>query len=153
MIDRRGVDVPSFLAGIIRRTEDAMTPFARFAPVLAGLVMLLTITPSWGQPVCASPGCNPTVSDTHSNTAGGTGALSNVDTHANNLGSENTAFGWNALLSHTIGTGNTAIGAAALQSNTTGDVNTATGFFALHANTTGSSNTASGFALYSNTTG
>ena len=31
------------------------------------------------QPVCASPGCNPTASDANGNTAGGAGALSNVD--------------------------------------------------------------------------
>ena len=53
-----------------------MNSLVRHVVLLAGLVLLLTITPSWGQPVCVAPGCNPTVSDANNNTAGGTGALS-----------------------------------------------------------------------------
>ena len=37
--------------------------------VIAGLVLMLGVTPSWGGPP------NPTASDANGNTAGGTGAL------------------------------------------------------------------------------
>src|SRR5262245_53436741 len=110
----------------LRRMEDAMNPFARFVPVVAGLIMLLTITPSWAQPVCAAPGCNPTVSDDFENTAGGTGSLGSLIT-GRNSGRANTAFGMNALFSNTTGIANTAIGDSALSSNTTGTNNTASG--------------------------
>src|SRR5262245_36687579 len=123
---------------------------------LAGsLIMLLTITPSWGQPVCAAPGCNPTASDQHGNTGGGTEALIHVTgsgntafgDHAllsNSTGSDNTASGRGALESNIDGQNNTACGASALQFNTTGDNNTATGVHALNNNLTGSKNTAVG---------
>jgi hypothetical protein len=58
--------------------EDAMKAFARFSAMLTGLVLLLTSTPSWGQPTCSSPGCDPTASDLAGNTAGGTNALKAV---------------------------------------------------------------------------
>jgi hypothetical protein len=116
--------------------------------LVTSLVLLLNITPSWGQPVCASPGCNPTVSDAHANTAGGTNALMNV------LGFFNTAFGSAALQSTSTGGGNTAVGQNALTSNDIGEHNTASGAAALETNLTGSSNTAEGAgALESNTTG
>jgi hypothetical protein len=88
--------------------EDSMKPLARFAAMLTGLVLLLTITPSWGQPVCVAPGCNPTVSDANFNTAGGTGALSGVTS-----GTNNTAFGRSALAVTSSGDDNTAVGARA----------------------------------------
>src|SRR5262249_39830117 len=84
-------------------TGGATNPFARFVPVVAGLVLLLNVTPSWGQtPTCHSPGCNPTVSDGSLNTSGGTGALSFVDETLSG-GGYNTAFGFKAL--HFITTG------------------------------------------------
>src|SRR5262245_28137441 len=100
-----------------------MKPFAHSFGLVTGFVLLLTITPSWGQPVCASPGCNPTQSDTNRNTAGGNFALSIVnETPAG--GFDNTAFGFQALLQDIIGDLNTAFGAFALRSNT-GNGNTA----------------------------
>ena len=47
-----------------------MNSIARLAATAVGLVLVLTTTPSWGQPVL-----NPTVSDANGNTAGGTNAL------------------------------------------------------------------------------
>jgi hypothetical protein len=130
-----------------------MNSITRLVSLVAGLVLLLTITPSWGQPVCVAPGCNPTASDANKNTAGGTGALVNVDETING-GLDNTAFGFSALASTTIGDSNTATGKSVLQSNTTGSANTASGRHALTLNTTGNRNTASGRgALQSNTDG
>jgi len=128
-----------------------MNRVARLVAMVTGLVLLLNVTPSWGQtPVCVAPGCNPTVSDANQNTAGGTGALLNV----NALGFINTAFGFNALVTNTTGGANTATGAFALQDNIVGSSNTATGISALESNITGSFNTASGAAaLSSNTEG
>jgi hypothetical protein len=81
------------------------------------------------------------------NTAFGGGAL------ANNKGSSDSAFGFNALLSNTTGSNNTANGVGALATNTTSNNNTATGVHALH-NTSGRGNTADGVsALFSNSTG
>src|SRR5262245_31338820 len=133
--------IPSFFAGMTRRTEDAMKPFARLVPTVVGLALLLTITPSWGQPTCNLPGCNPTASDAKFNTAGGTHALEIVSGMFG--GFSNTAFGHSALAISTEGTANTAIGAGALGSNSTGVGNTATGAVALGANK-GSYNTAIG---------
>ena len=84
------------------------------------------------------------------NTAVGFNALRNNDT----TGTGNTAIGFEALVSNTGGVINTAIGSAALFSNTTGGGNTAVGAVALASNTTGRGNTATGgAALFSNTTG
>jgi hypothetical protein len=110
--------------------------------------MLVTITPSWGQPTCASPGCNPTVSDALGNTAGGTGALGSLGTTG-----ENTAFGNNALSSNTTGFGNTATGYGALQANTTGFGNAAHGNDALASNAIGGRNTALGEEALRGSTG
>jgi hypothetical protein len=111
--------------------------------VIAGFVLMLGVTPSWGGPP------NPTASDAKGNTAGGTAALQNVTN-----GSFNTAFGDNALPADTDGSFNTACGVNALSSNTTGSSNTASGYVALSANTTGDFNTAVGSqALFQNTTG
>ena len=72
----------------------------------------------------------------------------------NTTGSNNNAFGSQALSSNTSGPFNNAFGNGALASNTTGDRNTAMGEGAMIANTTGSQNTAVGVsALRNNTTG
>jgi trimeric autotransporter adhesin len=111
--------------------------------VIAGLVLMFGMTPSWGEPP------NPTASDGNFNTAGGTDALEVVGEGA----VWNTAFGFNAL-HNTSGNSNTATGARALSSNTTGEDNTASGHGALYSNTSGIENTANGTAaLGSNTTG
>ena len=147
-----------------------MTRSARLAAIVAVLMLAVNITPSWGQPVCASPGCNPTTTDSNANTAGGSVALKNVDETPLVGGVGNTAFGASALFSTTTGSFNTAVGDAALDSNSTGNhstavghnaladstgsKNTAIGSLALQGNTTGHHNTAAGFsALLTNTTG
>jgi hypothetical protein len=72
----------------------------------------------------------------------------------NNPGINNTAVGFNALLSNTSGFSNTATRAHALFNNTTGNNNTANGGNALHSNRTGNANTANGYlALETNSTG
>jgi hypothetical protein len=72
----------------------------------------------------------------------------------NNIGNENSFFGYQAGQSNTSGGGNTAMGYQALQANTTGALNLAIGALSLQVNTTGSNNTATGFgALARNTTG
>jgi len=131
-----------------------MNSIIRFVAQVALLVLLLSSTPSWSQPVCLVPGCNSTRSDDNGNTAGGTGALPIVVIVGPVQAFSNTAFGFDALFSNTIGNSNTAIGQAALAGNTTGNHNTANGLNALQGNTTGNSNTASGSsALNLNTTG
>jgi Chaperone of endosialidase len=127
-----------------------MNSITRLVAPMVALVLLLATPPSWGQPVCVAPGCNPTVSDANSNTAGGTGALGSLGSPA----FANTAFGKSALFGNTAGFSNTAVGVQALTSNTTGNSNTATGGSALANNTSGFQNTASGLsALMHNTTG
>jgi len=59
-------------------------------------------------------------------------------------GANNTASGFEALVSNTTGSQNTASGALALLNNT-GSKNTANGFEALVSNTTGNQNTAAGY--------
>lgn len=87
------------------------------------------------------------------NSAFGTGALT-----YNNVGNNNTAVGYSALLGQNNGfpvggNDNTAVGADALYSNKQNQ-NTAVGSQSLHANTNGTLNTASGFqSLYHSTTG
>ena len=81
-----------------------------------------------------------------------------VGANAGNLGTStgtnNSAFGVQALYSNTTGNNNVANGLQALRSNTTASNNTATGYRALYLNTTGASNVANGAnTLYSNTTG
>jgi hypothetical protein len=69
-------------------------------------------------------------------------------------GSYNSAFGFRALRRNTTGNYNSAFGNNALESNTTGANNTAVGYAALDANTTGIHNIAVGInALGANTTG
>ena len=89
---------------------------------IAGLVLLLGSRPAGAGPP------NPTPSDTHGNTAGGTFALLN-----NTTGVYNTAFGQGALYSNAAGNSNTAIGLNALINNA-GDYNTAIGVLALPNN-------------------
>jgi hypothetical protein len=73
-----------------------------------------------------------------------------LDSH--NIGFQNVATGFGALLSNTTGAQNTANGFQALNRNTIGSANTANGFDALQSNTEGFSNTAVGnAALLSNT--
>ena len=131
-----------------------MNRVTHLVAVVAGLVLLLSITPSWAQaPSCAVPGCNSTKSDTHDNTAGGSDALLNVD-ETDSGGFNNTAFGSIALMVNTTGDENTATGASTLWHNTTGFQNTAIGFQALASNISGNGNTACGTnALLENTTG
>ena len=102
--------------------------------VIAGLILMLGGTSSWGAPPNNDP------SDGAGNTASGTGALvSNI------IGIYNTANGFYALPTNTVGNYNTASGALTLYANTTGSNNTASGFQALSDNTTGSDNTAIGY--------
>jgi hypothetical protein len=108
---------------------------------------------------------NPTASDSHQNTAAGSGALNSeagnynmaagyYALHANTTGAYNTASGYFALSNNTTGTANVASGANALRYNATGNYNTANGYSALYNNGTGGFNTASGaHALFFNTTG
>ena len=110
---------------------------------IAGLILMLGGTSSWGAPP------NNDASDAVGNTAGGTAALANTTT-----GVFNTADGFAALFSNTTGSVNTAVGIDVLLSNTTGNNNTGTGAFALFRTTTGGNNTASGVdTLFNNTTG
>lgn len=75
-------------------------------------------------------------------------------TMASNTGSNNTAFGYHALLTNSSGSYNSAVGYKALSLNTTGIENTASGYQAGTANTSGSYNSAFGLlALALNTTG
>jgi hypothetical protein len=120
--------------------EASMNSIIRLVAVVGGLVLILNVTPSWGQILV-----NPTVSDANLNTAGGTGALSKVDETPGPVGgTANAAFGFDALFNHTTGHFNTASGLAALYNNTTGQANTASGEGAAYLNTTGERNTAVG---------
>ena len=85
---------------------------------------------------------------TNENTVFGDDAL------LNNTGDDNTAVGFNALLSNTTGFGNTAVGDTALPSNTNGGLNTAVGLSALSQNIRGNNNVAIGSsALLNNKNG
>jgi hypothetical protein len=141
--------------------EASMNSTIRLVVVVAGFVLLMHVTPSWGDTGAVffdfndnTAGGNPNnlFNGTFSgvgNTAFGADVLVNLTT-----GSQNTATGASALNSNTTGFNNTATGRGALQENTTGPNNTAIGFSALLSNTTGHSNTASGInALFNNTTG
>src|SRR5262245_34577217 len=98
---------------------------------------------------CAFPGAKRLSALINTNTAYGDGALQNPSFG----GTENSAFGFDALQHDTVGYDNTATGAYALMSNASGAGNTATGAEALLSNR-GSVNTATGWnALESNTNG
>ncbi len=79
----------------------------------------------------------------NNNTTGGTKALFNND------GSDNSAYGYEALYSNTEGYSNTASGAQALFFNRDGFMNTAYGNASMLRNTTGAFNTAIGFGALS----
>jgi len=80
----------------------------------------------------------------------GLSAITGGDTNANN----NSALGFQTLLSNITGNDNVAIGSAALKFNTTGSGNTAVGGIALGSNTTGSENVSIGVdSLMINSTG
>src|SRR5262245_32505462 len=88
--------------------EASMNSIIRLVAVVAGLVLLLNVTPSWGQ------SWNPTASDAGRNTAGGTNAL------PEGTCCDNTAFGYRALGLGTFGLSgdrNTAFGSGALANN------------------------------------
>jgi hypothetical protein len=109
--------------------------------LVASLIMLRNVTPSWGQgqtPVCSVPGCNPTASDSNRSTAGDTGAL-NIVYETVQGGVDNTAFGFYALLLNTSGGKNTAVGGKTLQ-NSLGTKNTGIGFQAGATLTNGNNN-------------
>ena len=82
------------------------------------------------------------------NTATGVSALQ----YNNSSGVNNTANGYQALLSNTDGYGNTASGSSALFNNLTGVDNTAVGYYALLGNTTGSNNVGIGVIAGASTT-
>ena len=91
---------------------------------------------------------NTTTTGTNNTATGYQALLSNIG------GYQNTADGYVALKGNTTGHDNTASGSFALYSNTWGYNNTAIGANALNRNTGGVDNTASGIdALVSNTTG
>jgi trimeric autotransporter adhesin len=74
--------------------------------------------------------------------------------YSNTTGGRDNAIGYQALYSNTTGTYNNAFGLEALYSNTTGGNTVAFGHVALYSNTTGGSNVAVGYSsLFSNTTG
>src|SRR5262245_42545649 len=127
-----------------RHMEASMSRFARFVSVVAGLIMLMSITPSWGQ----DQTYNPTASDNDGNTAGGSSALLQVQT-----GSDNTAFGRAALFNNLNASNNTAVGADALGLNSTGNNNSAIGAGALSNIRAGNLNVALGFQGLQNADG
>jgi hypothetical protein len=65
--------------------------------------------------------------------------------YSNTTGSNNSAYGLNALYANTTGANNTAIGYAAMESNTTASFNTVVGYQAGYLNTTGTYNTFLGY--------
>ncbi len=74
-----------------------------------------------------------------------------LKTSANTTGSNNTAFGYEALGNNTSDSFNTAFGSLALHSDTTGGHNnTATGYQALSASAVGRANTAMGIDAFQN---
>jgi hypothetical protein len=90
-----------------------------------------------------------------SNTTGNNNTASGFDALVSNTtGVNNTANGFNALLNNTIGRNNTAEGLQALNNNTMGINNAGVGVNALFSNTTGNLNVALGVnSLLRNTTG
>ena len=74
---KRGASVGAVRFNVLspdyRRMEVPLKPFARSFAMATGLALLLTITPSWGQPTCHCPGCSPTVSDASMSSARGRG--------------------------------------------------------------------------------
>jgi hypothetical protein len=67
--------------------------------------------------------------------------------------SDNTAYGFNSLMSTTSGNGNTAYGRSSLMAATTGGQNTGIGDYALSDNLVGNDNVAVGYATLDQATG
>src|SRR5713101_450950 len=129
------------------KTKNMTTPHLRKSIGRRGFLLIalalawLALSPQ-ARAVCQQ-GCL-----TNQNTVLGDDAL------LNNTGTDNTANGFDALLSNSTASFNTANGSQALFSNTDGFFNTATASDALFSNTIGSDNTATGVsALTTNTTG
>src|SRR5713101_3336903 len=127
------------------KTKNMTTPHLRKSIGRRGFLLIalalawLALSPQ-ARAVCQQ-GCL-----TNQNTVLGDDAL------LNNTGTDNTANGFDALLSNSTASFNTANGSQALFSNTTGHDNTANGRQALYSNTDGFFNTATASdALFSNT--
>lgn len=74
--------------------------------------------------------------------------------NTNNSGTDNSAFGFQAMQNNSTGYNNSAFGSTSLQNNTTGVQLSAFGSYSLASNTDGSNNTAVGtLSLYSNSSG
>jgi trimeric autotransporter adhesin len=128
----------------------------RYLPSVLALALLFP-------PVHAAQPPDVVVSDASGNTAGGTSALSSLQSGYDNSafggaalssdtsGFHNTAMGNGAASGITSGFGNTAVGSQALNSNFTGNGNTAIGNFTL-TSTDASENTAIGYAAMGSTT-
>src|SRR5215471_1007458 len=129
----RGVHSCSLIPRRTARRLEVAIVYIIHLTLIASLTLLLSIAPSWAQPVCAAPGCNPTVGDGSANTAGGSHALENLVIGPSGAFA-NTAFGDHALFKNSIGSDNTAVGSSALFNNTTGIHNTAVGWAALESN-------------------
>jgi hypothetical protein len=143
---RRGITFP--------QREECMNRVWSLVIGITGLVLILSMGPSWGQ---VPPGNDK--SDDRGNTGGGSFALGETAGNPDNTGKSNTAYGQSALFNnfsnrntavgfHAISVGvlghdNTAVGESALD-NSDGDNNTAVGVSALKQNTNSSFNTAVG---------
>src|ERR1043166_4866932 len=127
----------------MRAISFALRPNVLLKTIMAvtGLIVALVAAPGW------AASYNPTSSDAKENTAGGSSSLTTLH------GTDNSAFGFKALLSNsTGGSYNTATGAYALGSNYDGGSNTADGVSALYSNVSGSDNTALGAGAMTNNT-
>jgi hypothetical protein len=88
------------------------------------------------------------------NTVGSNNSAFGYRALISNTTNNNSAFGYKALASNTVGTNNSAFGLNALASNTIANNNSAFGFYSLKNNTTGAQNNAFGnYASRDNTTG
>jgi hypothetical protein len=112
-------------------------PWRRGFVLIALILAAFALSPQ-AQAVCQQ-GCL-----TNDNTVLGDDAL------LNNIGSANTATGFQALFSNTTGIENTAVGWRALQGNTIGNANTAVGTNALQGGGTGGGNTVLGESALGN---
>src|SRR6516162_5965015 len=112
-------------------------PWRRGFVLIALILAAFALSPQ-AQAVCQQ-GCL-----TNDNTVLGDDAL------LNNIGSANTATGFQALFSNTTGIENTAVGWRALQGDTIGNANTAVGTNALQGGGTGGGNTVLGESALGN---
>jgi polyhydroxyalkanoate synthesis regulator phasin len=126
-----------------RRVRDFLA-----ATLVVALFGAITVAPASAQNTFYGTGAGAGATGTD-DSAFGVDALTSGDS-----GGFNTAVGLDALNHNTTGTKNTATGVSSLNLNTSGNYNTATGVSALEENTTAIDNTADGaFALLSNTSG